>query len=229
MSTFVLLPGAGGAGWYWSRVVPLLEAAGHRAVAVDLPAEDPKAGLEAYADHTVQAIGDRRDVVLVAQSLGGFTAAMAAARVPLGMLVFLNAMIPAPGETAGGWGEATGSSAARLEQARQQGYSPEFEVETYFFHDVPADVRAEADANDHDEAEISFRDPCRFDRWPDVPIHVIIGRHDRLFPPAFQRRVALERLKVDERPPTIDEVDGGHLAALSHPRAVADRLLSYVR
>ncbi len=29
MSTFVLIPGAGGAAWYWHRVVPLLRAAGH--------------------------------------------------------------------------------------------------------------------------------------------------------------------------------------------------------
>ncbi|HEX4102488.1 MAG TPA: hypothetical protein VHY21_18425 [Pseudonocardiaceae bacterium] len=29
MSTFVLLPGAGGSAWYWSRVVPLLADAGH--------------------------------------------------------------------------------------------------------------------------------------------------------------------------------------------------------
>jgi pimeloyl-ACP methyl ester carboxylesterase len=43
--TFVLIPGAGGAAWYWHRVVPLLQAAGHDAIAVDLPADDPAAGL----------------------------------------------------------------------------------------------------------------------------------------------------------------------------------------
>jgi len=34
---FVLIPGAGGAAWYWHRVVPLLQEAGHEAIAVDLP------------------------------------------------------------------------------------------------------------------------------------------------------------------------------------------------
>ncbi len=33
---FVLIPGAGGAAWYWHRVVPLLQEAGHEAIAVDL-------------------------------------------------------------------------------------------------------------------------------------------------------------------------------------------------
>ena len=47
--SFVLIPGAGGAAWYWHRVVPLLQAAGHDAVAVDLPADDPAAGLPEYA------------------------------------------------------------------------------------------------------------------------------------------------------------------------------------
>ena len=29
MSAYVLIPGAGGDAWYWHRVVPLLQAAGH--------------------------------------------------------------------------------------------------------------------------------------------------------------------------------------------------------
>ena len=34
MTTFVLVPGAGGQAWYWHRVVERLEAQGHEAVAV---------------------------------------------------------------------------------------------------------------------------------------------------------------------------------------------------
>ena len=37
MSTFVLIPGAGGTAWYWHRVAPLLREAGHEAIPVDLP------------------------------------------------------------------------------------------------------------------------------------------------------------------------------------------------
>jgi len=49
MSTYVLIPGAGGAAWYWHRVVPLLQRAGHEAIAVDLPGADELAGLPEYA------------------------------------------------------------------------------------------------------------------------------------------------------------------------------------
>jgi len=68
---FVLIPGAGGAAWYWHRVVPELRARGHEAVAVDLPGADESAGLPEYADAVVAAIGGRHDVVVVAQSMGG--------------------------------------------------------------------------------------------------------------------------------------------------------------
>src|SRR5262245_20726914 len=126
MATFVLIPGAGGAAWYWHRVTPLLEAAGNEAIAVELPADDEQAGLPAYADLVVDAIGDRTDIVLVAMSLGGFTAPLVCERAPLRMLVFVNAMIPVPGETAGAWWENTGSEAARMEAARKGGYGSEF-------------------------------------------------------------------------------------------------------
>jgi Asp-tRNA(Asn)/Glu-tRNA(Gln) amidotransferase A subunit family amidase len=73
VSTFVLIPGAGGAAWYWHRVVPLLREAGHEAIAVDLPADDETAGLPAHARLVVDAIGARDDVVLTARrrSRGG--------------------------------------------------------------------------------------------------------------------------------------------------------------
>jgi pimeloyl-ACP methyl ester carboxylesterase len=100
MTTFVFIPGAGGVTWYWHRVVRLLEEAQHESVAVDLPGDDEHAGLSAYADRVLEAIGTR-NVVLVAQSLGGFTAPLVCARAPVRMLVLVNAMIPVPGD---GWG-----------------------------------------------------------------------------------------------------------------------------
>jgi pimeloyl-ACP methyl ester carboxylesterase len=69
-----------------------------------------------------------------------------------------------------------------------------------------------------------FGEPCRFDVWPDVPIHVIAGRDDRFFPIDFQRQVAQDRLHA-----TVDELAGGHLVALSNPRGLVDQLLGYLR
>lgn len=223
MATFVLIPGAGGVAWYWHRVVPLLESARHEAIAVDLPGEDENAGLSTYADLVVEVIDGRSDVVLVAQSLGGFTAPLVCERSRPRMLVFVNAMIPFPGETVGDWWGDTGSSAARIASARRGGYSESYDAATYFFHDVPPEIVAEGEAHERGQSEGIFAEACRFERWPDVPIHVIAGRHDRFFPVDFQRRVALERLNV-----SIDELPAGHLVALSNPQGLVELLLSYL-
>ena len=222
LASFVLIPGAGGIAWYWHRVVALLEEAGNEAIAVHLPGDDPQAGLLAYADRTVEAIGTRH-AILVAQSLGGFTAPLVCERVRVRMLVFVNAMIPAPGETAGEWGDNTAAAEARTEAARCGGYSSDFDLATYFFHDVPPDIIKQGEAHERSEADTIFADPSRFGAWPEVPIHVIAGRDDRLFPIDFQRLVAKERLGV-----TVDELPGGHLVALSNPRGLVNQLLSYI-
>lgn len=219
---YVLLPGAGGeASYFYSRVVPLLEAAGHEAVPVDLPADDESAGLQEYADIVTAVIDGRTDVVLVAQSMGGFTAPLVAQRVPLGALVLLNAMIPAPGERAGDWWENTGAGAAREEAAKRHGYAPGFDLETYFLHDVEPAVATELERRARDESEAAFAAVCDFDQWPDVPIRVAAGEGDRFFPVEFQQRVARERLGI-----AADVLPGGHLLALSQPQRLAEYLLA---
>jgi pimeloyl-ACP methyl ester carboxylesterase len=201
-------------------VVPLLEAAGHTAIAVDLPADDDTAGLSVYASTVVEAIGARGDVIVLAQSLGGFTAPLVCARVDVRGLALLNAMIPRPGETAAAWGAATRSAAARAAAARRGGYG-DFDAFTYFLHDVPEDVAKASADHDREQSAAAMAEPCRFDAWPAVPTRVLLGRNDRLFPPDFQRRIARERLSRG----VIVEVAGGHLAALSNPDAVAEAVL----
>ena len=222
MTSFILVPGAGGSAWYWHRVLPLLEEAGHEAIAVDLPGDDERAGLDVYADIVVRAIGARARVVLIAQSLAGFTAPLVCARVPVRMLVLVNAMIPVPNETAGDWWQNTGSLEARADAARRKGYGETFDLPTYFLHDVPEDVAREGAVHQRPEAKIAFTQPCRFEAWPEVPIRVVVGRDDRFFPSEFQERIARERLAMG-----IDEIAGGHLVALSNPRGLVDRLLTY--
>jgi pimeloyl-ACP methyl ester carboxylesterase len=218
---YVLIPGAGGTAWYWSRVVPLLQQAGHEAVAVDLPGDDASAGIHEYADRVVGACAGADEVVLVAQSLGGVTAALACDRVPLRELVFVNAMIPVPGETAGDWWDNVESSAARLQAADAGGYGREFDLTVYFLHDVPPDIAAEGEPYEREEKDIAFEQPCTFTAWPDVPIRVLAGADDRFFPAEFQRRVAKDRLGVDA-----DVLPGGHLIALSNPAGLAEYLLA---
>ena len=108
MATYVLIHGAGSDAWYWHLVTPRLRQRGHNVVAVDLPCDDDDAGLAEYAEVVVDAIGDRPEVILVAQSLGGFTAPLVCDRLPVELVVLVAAMAPRPGESPGEWWANTG-------------------------------------------------------------------------------------------------------------------------
>ena len=221
MTTFALIPGAGGTAWYWHRVAPLLAAAGHQVIAADLPADDETAGLPEYASTVLAAIGDARDVVLVAQSLGGFTAPLVAVKIGVRGIVFVNAMIPVPGETPGAWWAATGWQQARVQAAERGGYGTELDLATYFLHDVPPEVAAAGEPYQRPEADVVFGSVCDFGCWPDVPIRAVAGADDRFFPAAFQRALARDRLGIEA-----DLLPGGHLIALSQPERLAAYLLA---
>ncbi|MDX2854252.1 alpha/beta hydrolase [Streptomyces sp. PA03-3a] len=226
-TTFVLVPGAGGGTWFWHLLVPELRRRGHAAVAVDLPTGDDRAGLREYADAVVAAAGDRAPLVLVAQSMAGFSAPLACERLGdrLVLLVLVNAMVPAPGETAGEWWAATGQPEARraLDLAEGRPVDGEFDPLVTFFHDLPGHVAEEALAQGNPQSDTPFGQPFPLPAWPDVPTRVVVGRDDRLFPAAFQRRVARERLGVEA-----DVLPGGHLVALADPDGLADLLVGYL-
>ena len=67
----------------------------------------------------------------------------------------------------------------------------------------------------------SFAEPWPATAWPDVATVVLQGVDDRLFTPAFMRRVARDRLGVEPI-----EMPGGHLVALSRPEELARRLVA---
>jgi pimeloyl-ACP methyl ester carboxylesterase len=225
LATYVLIPGGGGDPWEWHRLVPELASRGQHAIAIRLPAEDDTAGWSDYADVVADAIGDRANVILVAASMGGFTAPIVCTRCRVALLVLLNAMIPAPGETFNAWGSNTGSGSARREYHAGLGLST---VEAdddavIYYHDLPPELRAEAQARKwQDQSMTPLDEPWPLGSWPDVPIRVVAGRHDRMFPLDFQRRVARERLAIE-----VEEIDGGHMVGLSNPAVLADRLEAY--
>ncbi|WP_430784145.1 alpha/beta fold hydrolase [Actinoplanes sp. G11-F43] len=203
MATFVLIHGAGDVGWYWHLVEAELRALGHDTVAPDLPCDDDSAGLTEYTDAVVTAIGDRTGgLVVVGQSLGGFTAPLVCERVPVDRLVLVAPMIPAPGE-------------AVTDYFTDTGYV-DVSSDDPFYQDVPAELKAEARRRGRAQSEARLGEPTPMREWPAVPTRVVICRDDRLFPPDYLRRVARERLGV-----TPVEIDGGHTPALSRPRTLA--------
>ncbi|MFE2070134.1 alpha/beta fold hydrolase [Streptomyces sp. NPDC059467] len=111
MSTYLLVHGAWHSGEVWKRVVPLLAAAGHRVYAPSLTGCGDKAhllgpdvGLDTHVDDVVRLVmeEDLTEVVLVGHSYAGLVISSAANQVPdrIARLVYLDAMVPAHGETA---------------------------------------------------------------------------------------------------------------------------------
>jgi hypothetical protein len=218
--TFVLVPGAGGDGFYWHLLAPLL---GPDTVSVDLPAGDQQAGLAAYADAIVKAAAGAEDVTLVAQSLGGFSAPLAVDRLDVHRIILLNAMVPKPGETFNEWWDAVGQSAASRDYAKADGRDPDapWDELEMFFHDVPTDVTEAVYARgEPQQSDAPLGEPWPLDAWPDVPTSAVTGRHDRLFPEPLQRSYLRNRLGIE---PTV--IDGGHLVALSNTEGLAAALL----
>ncbi len=222
MATFVLIHGAGPDSWYWHLVEPELCAKGHSVVTPDLPCDDDSKDLSDYADTVVDAIGAHAIVILVAQSLGGFTAPLVCDRVPVELLIMVAAMVPMPGEPPGEWWTNTGWEAAHRAKAEAEGrpVDGDFDPMEEFFHDVRAEVTAQAFAQaPRDQSGTPFEKPWPLDAWPDVPTCFLLCRDDRFFPADFQRRVVRDRLGV-----VPDEMDGGHLPALARPEELAERL-----
>ena len=108
MATFILIHGAWHGGWCWERVAPLLEAAGHRVLAPDLPGMEqaPRAlgddVLREWAEFVASLARDAEGpVILVGHSRGGLVISEAAERAPdrIARLVYLTAFLLEDGQS----------------------------------------------------------------------------------------------------------------------------------
>jgi pimeloyl-ACP methyl ester carboxylesterase len=225
MATFVLIHGAGDSGWYWHLVEAELQARGHRTIAPDLPCDDDKASLNDYAGVAIDAAVGQPDLVLIGQSYGAFTATLVADRLPARLLVLLAGMIPAPAESPGEWWDNTGYRQAVDEQAALDGgKTGNDDPFVSFFNGVPHELAVEAmRRGGRGESSVVWNTPWPLDDWPPVPTKFIACKDDRFFPAGFMRRVAEQRLGV-----VADEIPGCHCVALSHPKELSDRLVSYL-
>jgi pimeloyl-ACP methyl ester carboxylesterase len=225
MATFVLIHGAGDAGWYWHLAEAELQARGHRTIAPDLPCDNDTASLDDYAGTVADAAAGQQDLVIVGESYGAFTATLAASRLPARLLVLVAGMIPAPGESPEEWWTNTGYRQAVEQQARlDSGKTGHDDPFISYYNGVPRPLAEEAlRRGERGESSVVWATPWPLDAWPDVPTRFIVCKDDQFFPAAFLRRLAQERLGI-----VPDEVPGCHCVALSHPRELADLLVSYL-
>jgi hypothetical protein len=133
-------------------------------------------------------------------------------------------MIPSPGETPEDWWTNTGyATAVREQAARDGGRTGSDDPLVSYYNGVPHALAEEALRRARRESTTAWRTPWPLDAWPDVPTKFVLCWDDHFFPAAFLRRLAAERLGV-----IADEIPGCHCVALSHPRELAERLVTYI-
>ena len=233
MTTFALVHGAWHGGACWGPTADRLRAAGHEAVAVDLPCENPAAGLVDYAGAVLEALEPTppdADVVVVGHSLGGLTIPLVAAARPVRELVLLCAMVPLPGVALRDdvWGRpdafAPGWKARAAHQvAHADGSSswPEDAAVDVFYHDCDPALARWAAGQLRRQAWSLAGEPHPLAAYPEVPARAIVCTEDRVLDPDSCARHAVERLDA-----TVVRLGGGHSPMLAQPDALTELLLA---
>jgi pimeloyl-ACP methyl ester carboxylesterase len=234
MATFVLVHGALHGGWCWHKLVPLLEAEGHRVLAPDLPGmgmdrtplSDVTMGL--WADFVAQrsrAAGE--PVVLVGHSRGGAViseTAELAPEVALG-LVYIAALLLPAGKKPFDAGVAEGAqSAAESLRAASDEISVRVDPEAargLFYHRASAAEAAWASAQLCPEPLAPNIVPLTVtaERWGRVPRAYIECLDDRVLPIGLQRAMQAA-LPCDP----VVTMDSDHSPFLCAPRVLAAHL-----
>jgi pimeloyl-ACP methyl ester carboxylesterase len=224
------VPGAWHSQACWDPTAALLRAAGHVVVTMDLPCDNPAAGLVDYATTVLEALApfDDDDLVVVGHSLGGATIPLVAAARPVRELVFLCAFVPLPGAAlrhdllaepdtfAPEWT----ALAARQEQHPDGTWSwPEAAAIEAFYHDCPPALAAWAAERLRRQAWTVADDPNPLAAYPEVPARAIVCTEDRVLNPEACARHAEERLGA-----TITRLAGGHCPMVAQPAALVAAL-----
>jgi pimeloyl-ACP methyl ester carboxylesterase len=237
MSTYVLVHGAYHGAWCYAKLVPLLEAAGHTVIAVDLPGhgDNPvpreQITLAAYVEHVCGVIDAQAEpVILVGHSLGGMTISQVAEERPdkIKTLVFLTAMMPKDGESRVSISARVdeNSTVAQARQATEDGIASTVRddmIKPLFYADCSDEDIATAKANLVPQATEVITATVRLtdERYGSVPRVFIECLRDGAIPIETQRRMVAD-LPCEK----VLTLDTSHSPFFSAPQQLADQLLS---
>ena len=161
MATFFLIHGAWQGAWVWQKLTPLIEAAGHAAVAVDLPGDGhddtpPQTVTTMLIAEKVAALIDQVDgpVIVLGHSMGGTVASQVSELRParVSAAVYLCAFLLPNGQSCidfydRAWKPSMTGAHARVTHSEDGLVSmidPEAAVEVFFNTSDPEEARAAA-------------------------------------------------------------------------------------
>jgi pimeloyl-ACP methyl ester carboxylesterase len=230
-STVVLVHGAWHGAWCWEQVIPLLDDAGVRSAALDLPGHgdstQPLSDLAGDAAALRAALDTLDDAVVCAHSYGGCVASEGAAGHPaVRHLVFLAAFPLAVGEAAtsaapGAVGPDESSSDLAAVLASHDDGTVTLEgngIIGALYGDCDADAAAKAVARLGPQAWAELHGVATRAAWETIPSTYVVCTEDRAVAPALQRALARRCTRTIEWPTS-------HSPFLSRPDLVADLLI----
>jgi len=234
MATFILVHGSMHGGWCWHKLVPLLEAQGHRVLAPDLPGmgEDPtplsEVTLSTWAEFIARLSREAGEqVILVGHSRGGTVISEAAELAPQSMLglVYLAALLLPAGKKAFEAAVAEEArNAAETGQGASDGLSLRVEpaaARALFYNRASPEDAVWASAQLCPEPLAPNVVPLTVtrERWGKLPRAYIECLDDRAVPIELQRAMHAA-LPCDP----VVTMDSDHSPFLCEPRALAAHL-----
>lgn len=217
--TAVLVHGAFADGSSWQKVIPILQEAGLKVIAV----QNPTDSLENDAAFTKRAIKEAEGpVVLVGHSWGGVVITEAGNDAKVRSLVYVAAYAPNTGESLRDVVSKYPASEARKSFLQDDdGYLrlSEEGVSRYFAPDLPVTEQKVIGAVQGRYHTRTFTAPVSRAAWRDKPTFTVVSTEDLIIAPQLQR----DQVKAANA--TAIEVAGSHVVMLSHPEQVAGHII----
>ena len=221
--TVVLVHGAFADGSSWNKVIPLLQAQGLNAVAV----QNPLTSLEddvAFANRVINA--QSGPVVLVGHSWGGSVITQAGGHDKVKALVYVAAFAPSlnTAPTVDTQDFPTPPGFAHF-IASPDGYLtlPADAIARDFAQDVSAEEANLIHATQGAVRGANFEQPVTVEAWSSKPSWYIVAAQDRMIDPGAQRALAK---KIGA---TTTELPTSHVPMASDPQAVAKVIIEAAR
>jgi pimeloyl-ACP methyl ester carboxylesterase len=225
--TVVLVHGAWADGSSWHGVITRLRSQGYRVVAPPNPLRGVRSDSAYLAGYLKTVKGP---IVLVGHSYGGMVITNAAlGNTEVKALVYIDAFIPAKGQSAGEIAASEPGSAVIMRDpttvfdlvpfpGASEGdadlYLKPRVVRSSFAQALSAAQQNQIVAAQRPLAASAVTEPSGEPAWKTIPSWALIGRQDKIIPAAAQEVAA----KVAHT--TIKEIDSSHLSLVSHPGAV---------
>jgi pimeloyl-ACP methyl ester carboxylesterase len=213
--TIVLVHGAFADAAGWGGVIAVLQHDGYPVVAV----ENPLQSLDGDIANTKRVVDDQDgSVVLVGHSYGGAVITGAGANdAKVKALVFLAAIAPDASEPVAAFLDKYPTDLGKAQKVDKAGFvsiDPQ-KFQSVFAADLPASDAAIAAATQKPIAASAFGGTVPVAAWKTIPSWYVVSAQDHALSPDLERFYA-KRMNAHT-----SEINGSHVAFISHPKEIA--------